>query len=117
MTNANRSPVYAQARYWIITVPKDNWSPPTSECLPVEIALLRGQLEIGNGTGYEHWQLFVAFRRRQRLGGVKKFFTNNAHAEPTRSTAAEEYVFKEDTAVPGTRFELGQKVVIINITI
>lgn len=29
------------------------------------------------------------------------------HAEPTRSSAANEYVWKEDTAIPNTRFELG----------
>lgn len=32
-----------------------------------------------------------------------------AHAEPTRSSAAEEYVWKEESAVPGTRFEVGSK--------
>lgn len=31
------------------------------------------------------------------------------HAEPTRSDAALAYVWKEDTAVDGTRFELGQQ--------
>lgn len=31
------------------------------------------------------------------------------HWEPTRSAAADEYVHKDDTAVEGTRFELGGK--------
>lgn len=31
------------------------------------------------------------------------------HAEPSRSAAANEYVWKDDTAVAGTRFELGKR--------
>lgn len=32
-----------------------------------------------------------------------------AHVEPSRSEAANEYVWKEDTRVPGTQFEYGSK--------
>lgn len=31
------------------------------------------------------------------------------HWEPTRSAAAEDYVWKDDSAVPGSRFEIGTK--------
>lgn len=55
-----------------------------------------------------HWQLFVGFRKAQRLSGVRKLFGNH-HAEPTRSEAAEQYVWKEETRVEGTQFELGQR--------
>jgi len=96
-----------QARYWLLSIPASDWSVP-SELSPA-IAWLRGQREIGGETGYEHWQLFVAFRKKIRRGGVKSYFTNSTHAEPTRSEAAEDYVFKEDTAVAGTRFELGNR--------
>jgi len=112
--NANRvhkKKPYDQGRYWILTIKRSDWSPP--ETLPGEIAWLRGQCEIGNGiTQYEHWQLYVAFRKPIRLGGVKRFFTNSTHGELTRSDAAEAYVFKEDTSIAGTRFELGAKVLL-----
>ena len=36
-------------------------------------------------------------------------FGEEAHCEPTRSAAAEDYVYKDDTAVEGTRFELGKR--------
>jgi len=96
-----------QARYWILTIPASSWSAPT--VLPSGVVWLRGQQEIGEGTGYAHWQLFAAFDKKTRTAGVKTRFTNDTHCEPSRSEAAEAYVFKEDTAVAGTRFELGQK--------
>lgn len=51
----------------------------------------------------------VHFERKQRLRGVKSFFGPTAHCEPARSEAAAAYVHKDDTAVVGTRFELGRK--------
>ena len=95
-----------QARYWILTIPVDSWGSPSE--LPGGIVWLRGQQERGD-SGYVHWQLFAAFERKTRLAGVKAVFTNDTHAEPSRSEAAESYVFKENTAIAGTRFELGAK--------
>lgn len=100
---------YDQAKYWLLTIPVDDWSVP--ESLPPTIAWLRGQQEIGEETGYHHWQLFVAFKQRQRRSGVKSHFTRTTSARPSNSDAAEAYVHKEDTAVAGTRFELGAKVI------
>ncbi len=110
--NANRPQhkVYDQAKYWLLTIPFADWSTP--ESLPPEIAWLRGQQEIGEGTGYHHWQLFVAFKKRQRRNGVKSFFTRSTSCVPSNSDAAEAYVWKESTAVAGTRFELGAKVIL-----
>jgi len=58
-------------------------------------------------SGYVHWQILVAFTRKLRLGGVCGIF-GKFHAEPTRSAAANEYVWKDDTAIQGTRFQLGK---------
>lgn len=99
---------YPQARYWLLTIPVADWAVPSE--LPLAITWLRGQQERGSDGGYEHWQLFAAFRKKTRLSTVKSYFANTAHAEPSRSEAAEGYVFKEDTAIAGTRFELGQKI-------
>ncbi|AJD07562.1 replication-associated protein [Sewage-associated circular DNA virus-33] len=105
-----------QARYWLLTIndTDDNvsWSPPTAiNTGPWTIVQwLRGQKEIGTNTNREHWQLFVAFKKKIRLSPVKQLFGGaRVHAEPSRSEAAEEYVFKEDTAIANTRFELGAK--------
>jgi len=99
--------ITAQGRYWIGTIHENHgvWEPPSE--LPEKCCWLRGQRERG-AEGTVHWQLFAAFTKRIRLAGVKACI-GNGHWEPTRSEAAEEYVFKEDTAIPDTRFELGSK--------
>lgn len=96
-----------QARYWLLTIPENAYQLPTE--LPDNIAWLRGQLERGSTTNYTHWQIFASYKTKVRLATVKRTFGESAHAEPTRSSAAEQYVFKEDTSVAGTRFELGAK--------
>jgi len=101
----------AQQRHWLLTINDsdsgESWTQPTE--LPGGIAWLRGQKEIGSNTGRPHWQLFVSFKRAVRLAAIRKLFGTRVHAEPSRSEAAEAYVFKDDTAIAGTRFELGSK--------
>lgn len=95
----------AQARYWLLTIPHEDFTP----YLPDDITYIRGQLELGSDTGYLHWQLLAIFRKKARLRSVKRVFGERCHAEPSRSEAADEYVWKDDTAVSGTRFELGKR--------
>lgn len=96
----------SQARYWLLTIPEAAWSPPSE--LPPGICYLRGQLEVGESNGFRHWQALVAFKTKKRLRGVKEVFGRECHAEPGRSNAARDYVWKEDTRVAGTQFELGR---------
>lgn len=103
----------AQARYWLLTIPRADWEVP--EVLPAGMSHLKGQEEVGAG-GYHHWQLVVAFSSARRLRAVKLAFCVSAHAEPSRSAAADEYVWKEDTAVAGTRFELGSRQLRRNVS-
>nr|WAE43034.1 MAG: replication associated protein [Cressdnaviricota sp.] len=96
----------ANARYWILTIREDDWAPQAP--LPQHLAYIKGQLEVGAG-GFRHWQVLAVFAGQTRLRKVKDTFAASAHAEPTRSEAAEAYVWKEDTRVPDTQFELGRK--------
>lgn len=105
---SNERTTYAQARYWILTIPKLKWEVP--EDLPEGVVWIKGQLEVGE-TGYEHWQLCIALKKKGRLGRIKGIFGDECHAEPTRSEAAEAYVHKDETSVEGTRFELGRKAI------
>lgn len=93
-----------QGCYWLLTIPQENYTP----YLPPSVKYVRGQLEKGNNTDYLHWQLLVVFARSVRLRAVRDTF-GPFHAELSRSEAADSYVWKDDTAVPGTRFELGTK--------
>lgn len=95
-----------QCRYWMLTIPKNSWDPPAE--LPESVAYVKGQQEVGEG-GFEHWQLLVVFKKKTRRAAVKLAFSNQAHCEPSRSVAADQYVWKEDTRVEGTQIELGRK--------
>jgi len=95
----------AKARYWILTIPHHGYVP----FLPKGCVYVKGQLEKAPTTGYLHWQMVCVLSESSRLAAVKKLFGDGIHAEPSRSAAADAYVHKEDTAVAGTRFELGER--------
>jgi hypothetical protein len=91
------------ARYWIFTAAHHVFTP----YLPAGVAYTKGQLELG-ANGFLHWQFISAFETAVRLSAVRKLY-GDIHAEPCKSDAADDYVWKDDTAVEGTRFELGTK--------
>lgn len=103
MTNGN-----SPARIWLGTIPYS-----VDYCLNSKfdgsVAYAKGQREIGQNTNYEHWQVIVYFKKPVRLSHCKKTFGTQSHWEPTRSAAADDYVWKDDTAVDGSRFEWGTK--------
>lgn len=94
-----------QFRYWMLTIPHQHFTP----WLPPNVAYIRGQLESGAREGYLHWQLLAIFSRKITLTGAKEAFHPEAHLEPSRSEAADAYVWKEETRVAGTQFELGTR--------
>lgn len=81
--------------------------------MPDGIKWIKGQLEVGDG-GYRHWQLVVALASRCRLLGVRRLLGPVGHYEPTRSRAAEDYVWKDATAVADTRFQLGARPITVS---
>lgn len=93
----------SQAIYWMLTIPVHEFIP----YLPPNCKYLKGQQEIGEN-GFHHWQVLVHFTKKTRLNSVRETF-GPFHAEPTKSIAAEAYVWKDDTRVEGTQFELGNK--------
>lgn len=95
------------ARWWIGTIPYSAEYNLSNRLNAVVYA--RGQRERGGTTNYEHWQLVVNLAKPQRLSYLKKIFGDQCHWEPTRSESALSYVWKDDTAVPDTRFEVGTK--------
>lgn len=95
----------SQARYWLLTIPHQSFTPFLHAD---RVGYIKGQLERGTEGGYLHWQLLVVFKRAVRLAAVKSIYGVGIHAEPSRSAAASDYVWKEDTRVAGTQFELGK---------
>lgn len=89
----------------MLTVPYANMEKPS--LLPQGIVYMKGQAERGEG-GFEHWQFVVVTHRKCRASAVKRKFGQSAHVEVTRSAAANEYVWKDDTSMgEETRFEIG----------
>lgn len=93
-----------QARYFLLTIPFNEFTP----FLPNDLSYIKGQLEQGSDTGYKHWQILAAFPKKVTCSKVKEIFGTSCHVEITRSAAANDYVWKEDTRVQGTQFELGK---------
>jgi len=93
-----------QGVYWLLTIPEDDFEPcnPDSE----KIAYIKGQKERGENTGYIHWQVLVVLRRKGSLSTITNIFGQSCHAELSRSSAANEYVWKEQSRV-GDQFEFG----------
>lgn len=92
-----------QGTIWLLTIPHAGFTP----YLPSACTYIKGQLELGE-QGFLHWQIVVWFRSKQSVRGCRDIF-GPYHAELSRSAAAESYVWKDDTAVGNTRFELGSK--------
>ena len=95
-----------QGRYWLVTISFAHLN--SQPCLNPPLCYLKGQREVGAG-GFEHWQLLAVTSRKSTLNQVKRALHQTAHVELSRSDAADAYVWKDDTAVEGTRFELGEK--------
>jgi len=90
----------------MLTIPSADWDAPRE--LPHTLIYLKGQLEIGEH-GYIHWQLVAVSKKKCKATGMKRNFCSTAHVEVTRSAAANEYVWKDDTCFdPNSRFELGR---------
>lgn len=89
----------------MLTIPHAHWTP----YLPPGVNWIRGQLECGGNTGFLHWQILVSFQSKKSLPQVRELFGDSVHAELSRSEASAAYVWKEDTRIDGTQFELGEK--------
>lgn len=94
-----------QGRYWLLTIPHHLFTP----FLPNGVQWIRGQLEQGEDTGYLHWQIMVSFSTKKSMAFVKGIFGREVHCELSRSSAADAYVWKDQTRVSGTQFELGTR--------
>jgi len=93
-----------QGRYWLGTL----YCASAPSELTAPCVWIKGQQESCPTTGRLHWQLIAGFDRNVRLSRVKAV-VGPGHWELTRSSSADDYVWKEATCVSNTRFELGRK--------
>lgn len=104
-----------QGKYWLITdfnytidYDIENANPVAAESFWKSKGIIwsKGQLEMCATTQRLHWQFIVCFAKKVRLRAVKTVLGQEVHAELSRSVAASEYCWKEDTS-QGRRWEWG----------
>lgn len=93
------------SQWYILTLPAQQYV-FTPSILPDGVGYIKGQLELSS-SGLLHWQFVLWTTRKQRASYVRRLF-RGAHVEASRSAAASEYVWKDDTRVDGSQFEIGQ---------
>lgn len=93
-----------QVRWWIFTFPYESFDP----CwIDDNISYYRGQCEI-SVTGYWHYHVVVNFKRSVRFSFVKAMCPSDYNIQPIRDRdAAIQYVWKDGTSLPFSRFEDG----------
>lgn len=101
-----------QGTYWIGTISSEQgWIPR----LPDSCCYLKGQEEEGEG-GFRHHQIFFITSKKKSIIQIKDIFGicgpggSNiiGHWELTRSKAAEDYVWKEESRI-GEQYEFGER--------
>lgn len=81
--------------------------------LPRGAVYFVGQLEVGEQTGWKHWQCYIEYENTKQPKGIKRDFgINEMHIETRRGTQEQAiaYAQKEETRYKDKyMFELGQK--------
>lgn len=96
----------SQSRWWLFTFPYESFEP---FYLDDSVAYARGQCEI-SPTGYWHWHVLVGFSRSRRFSYCKSLFGDGVRIERARSRDdCLNYVWKDKTSLPFSRFEHGIK--------
>lgn len=100
-----------QGRYWIVTLPYAKWSVPEdlgTWCAEKRVTWIQGQQEKGKENDYHHWQVVLCTNQKVRRQAVRRIFDEEGHCELTKSAAANDYCWKNETAVEGTKFKFGE---------
>lgn len=85
-----------QGCWWLLTIPVASFMP----YLPPGATYIKGQMEEGEENAYRHWQVVVHFGKKASLATVLSTF-GHVHAELSRSAAALDYVWKQQTRIEG----------------
>ena len=103
----------ASARDWMLTLPKQSCDSASHlQQIFTDLAVVSAvfQLEQGEKSGYEHWQIFLRFRHQKRFKTLKNQLSAaglaTAHIEPRRGSVAQAvaYCSKEETRLEGPYF-------------
>ena len=114
----NQASSPSRSRDFLLTVPRqDAPDASTLQQIFADIHVLSAvfQLEKGENTGYEHWQVFIRFKNQKRFTTLKSQLTKNglktAHIESRKGTVEQaiKYCSKPETRLDGPYF-FGDKI-------
>ena len=95
----------SSARDWLLTLPKQSCeSASRLQQIFTDLAVVSAvfQLEQGEQTSYEHWQIFIRFRHQKRFTTLKRQLVSaglaTAHIEPRRGSVAQAVAYCSKTA-------------------
>lgn len=103
----------SSARDWLVTLPKQACESASQlQQIFTDLAVVSAvfQLERGEKSGYEHWQIFLRFKNQKRFTTLRKQLVSaglaTAHIEPRRGSVAQavEYCSKVATRIEGPHF-------------
>lgn len=100
----------ASSRAWCLTVWEADWAALTENHGKPDVEYFICQTEKAPDTGTLHVQGYVVFKRRKRMGGVKKYLgLTTAHLTVPKGSAADnkKYCSKEESRVDGWSTEYG----------
>lgn len=101
-----------QSRGWLLTLPADVYDVDAVRAGLASWPYV-GQLEVGEDTGYLHWQIYVESPGAIRFSTLRRAFPKG-HFEQRKGTRQQAYDYcrKADTAVEGRRIESTPKIVL-----
>lgn len=114
--NSQSSP--SRSRDFLLTIPRQACETASAlQQIFTDISVLSAvfQLEKGENTGYEHWQVFIRFKNQKRFTTLKSQLTKNglktAHIESRKGTVEQaiKYCSKSETRLDGPYF-FGDKI-------
>jgi hypothetical protein len=95
-------------RWWFYTTPEKDFIMPWP--FSNNVSYVRGQLEVGDNTGYRHYQCVAHFTKKVRRATARLLFGGVGDCSSVRNLdRALDYVHKAETSVEGTQFELGSR--------
>ncbi len=102
-----------QSRGWLLTLPADEYDAATVQAKLASWPYV-GQQEVGEETGYRHWQIYVESPGAIRFSTLRRAFPKG-HFEPRqgKKQQAYDYCTKAETAVAGTRIESTPKIDLV----
>lgn len=99
-----------RAHYWFLTIKLTlGWIPEIGH----RIAYIKGQQELGDKTGYQHWQAVVHTHEEENITDVRTLFPKGSWIQKAKAKGALNYCHDERKRIPGTEpVELGTPVIL-----